>query len=74
MKMIMLIQHAEKEGNSSSKRYKMSKWSFSNASLVTDIKAATATFHFISIEIPDGAQINVEIYTSWNFFNQGANL
>ena len=74
MKMIILIQHAQREGNSSSKRYKMSKWSFGNASLVTDVKTATAIFHFISIEIPDGVQINVELYTSWNFFTQGTIL
>ena len=35
MKMIMLIQHAEKKENSSSKRYEMSKWSFGDG-LVTD--------------------------------------
>ena len=34
--MIMLIQHAEKKGNSSSKRHEMSKWSFGDAILVTD--------------------------------------
>ena len=34
----------------------------------------TATSHFISIEIPDDAQINDELYTSSNFFNQGTNL
>ena len=28
-----------------------------------------ATFQFISIEIPDDAQINVELYTFLNFFN-----
>ena len=36
MKMITLIQHAEKKENSSSKRYEMSKWSFGDAILVTD--------------------------------------
>ena len=36
MKKIMLIQHAKKKENSSSKRYEMSKWSFANAILVTD--------------------------------------
>ena len=36
MEIIMLIQHAEKKENSSSKRYDMSKWSFYNAILVTD--------------------------------------
>ena len=36
VKMIMLIQHAEKKENSSSKRHEMSKWSFYNAILVTD--------------------------------------
>ena len=34
----------------------------------------TATLHFISIEIPDDAQINDELYTFSNFFNQGTNL
>ena len=53
MKVIMLIQHAEK------KRYEMSKWSFGNAILMTDWN--TTCFcslpyeHFISIEIPDRA-------------------
>ena len=32
----MLIQQAEKKENSCSKRYEMSKWSFSNAILMTD--------------------------------------
>ena len=36
MKMIMLIQHADKKENSSSKRYEMGKWSFSDGILVTD--------------------------------------
>ena len=36
MKMIMLIQHAEKKENSSSKRCEMSKWSFGDGILVTD--------------------------------------
>ena len=35
MKMIMLIQHAEKKENSS-KRYEISKWSFGDDILVTD--------------------------------------
>ena len=34
----------------------------------------TATLHFISIEIPDGTQINDELHTFSNFFNQGTNL
>ena len=69
MKMIMLIQYGEKKENSSSKRYEMSKWSFGDAILVTDWKTVPATFQFISIEIPDDAQINVELYTFLNFFN-----
>ena len=36
MKMIMLIQNAEKKEKPSSKKYVMSKWSFGNAILVTD--------------------------------------
>ena len=31
MKMVMLIQHAEKKEKLSSKRYEISKWSFYNA-------------------------------------------
>ena len=62
MKMLMLIQQAEKEGNSSSKRYKISKQSYGDASPMTDLKTVTATFHFISIEIPHGVQMNVYIY------------
>ena len=69
MKMVMLIQYAEKNENSSSKRYEMSKWSFGDGILVTDCKTVPATFQFISIEIPDDAQINVELYTFLNFFN-----
>ena len=69
MKMIMLIQYGEKKENSSSKRYEMSKWSFGDGILVTDWKTVPATFQFISIEIPDDAQINVELYTFLNFFN-----
>ena len=69
MKMVMLIQYGEKKENSSSKRYEMSKWSFSDGILVTDCKTVPATFQFISIEIPDDAQINVELYTFLNFFN-----
>ena len=34
----------------------------------------TATFHFISIEIPDNAHVNDELYTFLNFFNQETNL
>ena len=74
MERIMLVQHAKKEENSSSKRYKMSKWSFGDAILVTDWKTVPATFHFISIEIPDNAQINVWLYTFLNFLNQETNL
>ena len=36
MKFILLIQYAQKKGNSTSKRYEMSKWSFGNVILVTD--------------------------------------
>ena len=43
---IMLIQHAEKKENSSSKRYKMSKCkpSFGDAILVTDWNTVPATW------------------------------
>ena len=37
MKAVMLIQHAEKKENWSSKRFEMSKWSFDNATLMTEI-------------------------------------
>ena len=69
--MIMLIQHTEKKENSSSKRYETSKWSFGDAILVTDWKTVPDTFHIVYfIEIPDEAQIDVELYTLSNFFNQ----
>ena len=56
MKMIMLIQHAEKKENSSSKWYEMSKCSFGDSILVTEWNTVhSATLHFISIEIPDDA-------------------
>ena len=74
MKMIMLIQDAEKNENSSSKIYEMTKWSFDNALLVTDWNIAPATLCFISIEIPDGAQKNVRLDTVSNVFNQEGNL
>ena len=67
----MLIQNTEKKENSS-KRYETSKWSFGNAILVTDWKTVPAKFHclLVSIENPDDAQINVELYNLSNFFNQ----
>ena len=34
----------------------------------------TATLHFISIEIPDNAQVHDQVYTFSNFFNQRTNL
>ena len=62
--MIMLIQHAEKRENSSSKSYEMSKWSFLAMVLWELIEILfTATLHFTSIEIPDYAQVNDELYT-----------
>ena len=73
MKMIMLIQHAEKKENLPSKRYQMSKWSFGDAILVTDWNTVHC-HHFISTEIPDDAKINDKLYTFSNFFNQGTNL
>ena len=74
IKMIMLIQHEEKKENSSSKRYKVSKWSFGDGTLVTDWNTVHCHLHFTSIEIPDDAQINDALYTFSNFFNQGTNL
>ena len=56
------------------KMIKMSKWSFGDAILATDWKFVPATFHFISIEIPYEAQINVKLYTFSNFSNQKNNL
>ena len=46
-KVIMLIQTTEKKENSSSKTYEMSKWSFGDATLVTDWKTVPATFHTV---------------------------
>ena len=60
--MIMLIQHAEKKENSSSKRYEMSKRSFGDG-VVTDWNTVHCQFHFIHIGIPGYAQINDELYT-----------
>ena len=51
----------------------MCKLSFGDAILVTDWKTVPATFHtvyIIFIEIPDEAQIDVELYTLPNFLNQ----
>ena len=76
MKMIMLIQHAEKK-EKSSKKYEVSKWSFGDAYSGDSLKyclLAQCIFSFISIEIPDDAQINDELYTFSKFFNQGTNL
>ena len=61
MKMIMLIQHAEKKENSFSKRYEMSKWSFYSAILVTD--SLPHCTYLQTIEIPDHAQVTDELYT-----------
>ena len=74
--MIMLIQQEEKKENSSFKRHEMSKWSFGDAILMTDWNTVfTATLNFsYSTEILDDPQINVELNTFSNFFNQGTNL
>ena len=67
MKMIKLIQQADKKENSSSKIYEMSKWSFDNAIPVNDWNTVhCATMHFIGIKTPDNAQINDELYTFSN--------
>ena len=36
MKIMMLVQYVEKKENRSSKRYEMSKWSFGDATLMTE--------------------------------------
>ena len=74
--MIMLIQQEEKKENSSFKRHEMSKWSFGNVILMTDWNTVfTAILNFsYSTEILDDPQINVELNTFLNFFNQGTNL
>ena len=74
--MIMLIQQEEKKENSYFKRHEMSKWSFGDAILMTDWNTVfTATLNFsYSTEILDDPQINVELNTFSNFFNQGTNL
>ena len=83
VKTIMLIQQAEKEENSSSKRYKMSKWSFGDAILMTDWNTVfTATWHFVvfSIEILAGWMSGWPTNKWWTeyfhelFFDQGTNL
>ena len=71
-KLIMLIQHTEKKENSSSKRYEMIKLSFGNAILVTGWKTVRLphfTLFITFTEIPDEAQIDVELYTLMNFLN-----
>ena len=76
VKTIMLIQQAEKEENSSSKRYKMSKWSFGDAILMTDWNTVfTATWHFVVLVLKfwlagwvDDPQTNDELNTFTNFF------
>ena len=66
IKMIMLIQHKEKKENSYSKRYKVSKWSFGDGTLAADWNTVHCHLRFISIEIPDDAQINDKLYTFSN--------
>ena len=74
--MIMLIQQEEKKENSSFKRHEMSKWSFGDAILMTDWNTVfTVTLNVsYSTEILDDPQINVELNTFSNFFNQGTKL
>ena len=71
MKMIIIIQHAENK-----KTHLLRDMKRVNGVLamlvwwLTEI-LSTVTLYFISIEIPDDARINDELYTFSNFFNQG---
>ena len=71
-KFIMLIQHAEKKENSSSKRYEMNKLSFGDAIwwLIEKLCLPHFTLFIIFIEIPDDAQMDVELYSLPNALNQ----
>ena len=68
MKMIKLIQHAEKKEILSSKRYEMSKWSFGDGILMTDWNTVHCHIALINIEILDYAQMNDELYTFYRTF------
>ena len=83
VKTIMLIQQAEKEENSSSKRYKMSKWSFGDAILMTDWNTVfTATWHFVVPQYWNSGWLDewmthkqmMNWILSRTFFDQGTNL
>ena len=81
VKVIMLIEQAEKKEDSSSKRYEISKWSFGDDILMTDSIEILCIYiycHIVkvlySIEILDDPQKNDELNTFSNFFNQGTNL
>ena len=79
VKVIMLIEQAEKKEDSSSKRYEISKWSFGDDILMTDsIEILCLYCHIVkvlySIEILDDPQKNDELNTFSNFFNQATNL
>ena len=60
MKMFMLIRHAQEKENLSSRRYERNKWSFGDTTS-------------LCIEISDDLQINYELDTFLNLFNQGNN-
>ena len=77
VKTIMLIQQGEEKENSSSKRYKMSNWSFGDAILMTDwntVFTATWRRHMALYSIQywnsgwDDPQTNDELNTFTNFF------
>ena len=68
--MIILILHAWKKENSSSKIYEVSKWSFGDAILMTDWKLFLPHFiHFISIGTPLTKEpiynLTLQMYTSF---------
>ena len=71
MKMIIIIQHAE---NKKTHLLRDMKWVNGVLAMLfwwlTEI-LSTVTLYFISIEIPDDARINDELYTFSNFFDQG---
>ena len=72
MKIITLIQQAEKKENLSCERKEIQFWRCYSGDWLKYV-LFTATLHFISIEIPDDAQINDDLHTFSNFFNQGTN-
>ena len=69
MKIMMLIQYVEKKENRSSKGYEMSKWSFGDATLMTEWN--TAHWHCY---IDMTHKYQRWTYTFSKFSNQGTNL